>query len=70
MRRIEALVKNDGDCCSVCGDRFPHNSWTYGGVVVGREVAVVGQCCVDQMKEIVGVGLYFKPLYDGSNRYH
>jgi hypothetical protein len=69
-RRVEMLVKEDGDSCSICGVAFRHKSQTYAGEVVGGGVAVVGPCCLGRMRVVVGVGIYSKPAHDGGNQYH
>jgi hypothetical protein len=69
-RRVEKLINEDGDSCSVCGKAFPHVSETYYGEVEGGGVAVVGSCCVGKLKTIVGAGLYLKPVRAVSTRCH
>jgi hypothetical protein len=62
FRRIKRLLKNS-DQCSLCRTPFAHNSKTYGGITYDRAVAIVGDCCIDQMKELHGCGLFVHGQY-------
>ena len=66
---LRKIIEADGDSCSVCGLAFPHKGKTYGGATVDGEAAIVGECCVGKMKEIVGAGIYLKPVR-GFSKYH
>ena len=56
-RELMRLMMKDPDHCSMCGTEFPDRSVTYGGVTKSGDVALVSECCVDQMKGILCCGL-------------
>jgi len=56
-RVINALIKQDGDHCSLCRVGFTHNTRTHYGIVRGT-AAVVGDCCRAKLVQTLGVGLY------------
>jgi hypothetical protein len=62
-RQITELMRRDGDRCSSCKAPFPHNSRTFGGVTVGGDAALVGECCQGKLKEMVLSGLYVDQRY-------
>jgi hypothetical protein len=61
-RRLCELMKSDR--CSICGAGLPHNTKTFGGLTKRGEVALAGECCVDQMASLHGVGFFTHRAYD------
>jgi hypothetical protein len=61
--RIEKLITEDGDHCSICGAAFPHLSTTYFGKIKGQAV-IVGECCRKRikMRSCYGGSIYIKPI--------
>jgi hypothetical protein len=61
-RRLSELMKRDR--CSICGAGLPHNTKTFGGLNKRGEVALAGECCVDQMAHLHGAGFFTHRAYD------
>jgi hypothetical protein len=64
-RAIEKIMQDDGDRCSICRRSFAHNCRTFGGVTLGGEAALVGECCKGRLKLTLGMGIYVERDYDG-----
>jgi hypothetical protein len=60
-RELEALARED--VCTICGKQFPHLSTNYGGLDKSGKVALVGECCVAQMRDIHMGGIYMHPAW-------
>jgi hypothetical protein len=60
------LMAEGPERCTLCRKPFAHHVSIYCGVAKNGAVAIVGNCCVDQMKDVYGVGLtdrrYKEPL--------
>ena len=61
-------MRDGGDNCSICHGRLEHNSRTFGGETLGGAPALVGPCCVRQLRTIVGCGLYVTHPYEALPR--
>jgi hypothetical protein len=66
-RQITELMRRDGDRCSSCKAPFPHNSRTFGGVTVGGDAALVGECCRGKLRETILSGLYVDQRYRNTS---
>ena len=64
QREIGHIIRRDGDNCSLCRAEFPHNSKTFGGVTRDGRTVLVGECCAEQVKWIVTVGMVAKGYYE------
>jgi hypothetical protein len=60
-RTLEQLANEDH--CSLCGAQHPHNSPFYGGLTHQGKVALVGDCCADQLQEVIMGGVYMHPAW-------
>jgi hypothetical protein len=56
-RRFRALIRRAADRCTLC--RKPFGTNTYTGKRAGR-AEYVGECCVDRLDLIDGVGIFVK----------
>src|SRR5262245_60798093 len=63
-RALKKIMEDDGDRCSVCKKPFDHNVKTFGGVLVGGAPALVAECCVARLQEVILQGLYVNRNYD------
>lgn len=63
-RRLQKLLAEDGDHCTVCRRRFVHGDKTIYGRVAGQRPAVTGECCADAINASIGVGVYTDRSYD------
>ncbi len=57
-REIQAIIREDGDRCSLCHAAFPHNGRTHGGVTPIGKAALVGECCRKKLGEAILSGVY------------
>jgi hypothetical protein len=64
-KRVEQIIRADGDRCSLCRVDFQHNCRTYIGVTAAGVVALAGECCATKLKRMVGTGVYTKKQYVG-----
>jgi hypothetical protein len=58
MQQLETIMANDGDHCSLCHAPFKANEGTYGGISQTGVVALVGDCCLDKLREAHTFGIY------------
>lgn len=63
-RAIRKIMQDDGDRCSVCKKPFDHNIKTFGGVLAGGVPALVTECCVAKLKEVILQGAYVNRNYE------
>jgi hypothetical protein len=64
---IDALVKRDGDHCSVCRTEFRHNAATFYGCTSDGAAAVVGECCRHRLQSITHAGVYLQGRMAGAD---
>jgi hypothetical protein len=50
--------------CSICSRPLKHNSRTASGLDAHGNVVVAGECCMSQVAEVFGLGLYSDRRYD------
>jgi hypothetical protein len=55
-RQLQKLFHSDN--CSVCGQRFAHNSRTVGGLDAHDNVVLAGECCASQVAIVFRFGLH------------
>ena len=51
-RAIDALMRKDGDRCSLCRMALSNKALTYGGLTRDGVVGLVGECCVSKLDRI------------------
>jgi hypothetical protein len=64
FKRIEHLIRTDGDHCSLCRARFRHNRRSYGGITNDGIIALVSECCASKLEIVFTSGLYTSRRYD------
>jgi hypothetical protein len=67
-KRIEQIIRTDGDNCSLCRAEFQHNRRTYGGVTGDGVVAITGECCASKLDILLISGLYTTRSYVEPSR--
>jgi hypothetical protein len=60
-RQLEALASEDQ--CAICGKQFQHLSTNYLGFDKHGKAVLVGECCVAEVKECYGGGIYMHPAF-------
>lgn len=63
-RAIREIMEKDGDQCSVCKKSFDHNIRTFGGILSGGVPALVSDCCMKKLKEMMLQGVYINHNYE------
>jgi hypothetical protein len=61
-RKLQKLLRRR--TCSICGRPLKHNSRTASGLDAQSNVVVAGECCMHQIAEVFGLGLYSDRPYD------
>jgi hypothetical protein len=51
------LIIEGPERCTLCRKPFAHHVSIYCGVASNDAIAIVGDCCIDQMRDVYGVGL-------------
>jgi hypothetical protein len=69
QRRVEQLISEDGDHCTLCGREFAHGGQTFIAEHKG-EVEIVGDCCSGMFKKFWGASIYLKPSAKPNNQTH
>jgi hypothetical protein len=54
---VMRLIAEGPERCTLCRKPFAHHVSIYCGVAKNGAVAIVGDCCIDRMNDIYGVGL-------------
>jgi hypothetical protein len=67
-KRIEQIIRTDGDNCSLCRAEFRHNSRTYGGITGDGVVAITGECCASKLDTTFISGIYTTRSYVEPSR--
>jgi hypothetical protein len=62
FKRVQEIIAQDADHCSLCGTAFPHLSTSCYGEIDGK-VEIVGACCSAKMKRCFGGSAYLNTLY-------
>jgi hypothetical protein len=52
-----ALIGEGPERCTRCRAPFTHGTTIFAGVAETGEVAIVGECCLEEMHEIYGIGV-------------
>ncbi|GEM_PF-3389268 len=63
-RDIQRLLEKDGDHCTLCRRPFVHGEKTYYGRGPKKRTVVLGDCCRDQLRTGIAMGLYTDRAYD------
>jgi len=63
-RDIQRLLEKDGDHCTLCRRPFVHGEKTYYGRGSKKRTVVLGDCCADELRTGVAMGLYTDRAYD------
>jgi len=61
QQRVNELMRESTDNCTLCGRPFPHLGTTYFCETKGDEVEHIGDCCVRRFKEAFGGSIYLNP---------
>jgi hypothetical protein len=51
------LVAEAPEKCGLCRKPFGHRVSIYAGVANNGALAIVGDCCIDEMRDVFGVGV-------------
>ena len=51
------VMEEGPERCALCRAPFAHNVVIYAGFAESGAVAIVGECCLEQMKETHGIGV-------------
>ena len=63
-REIKAIMRNDGDHCSICRKPFQHNSSTTGGTTKAGRSVLAGECCEAQVHHVILRGMFLDRMAD------
>lgn len=63
-RELRAIMRRDGDNCSVCRLPFQHNTTTTGGTTKTGKSVLAGECCKAQVANVVLQGMFLDGAAD------